>query len=159
MSLAKTVGTLAESVRSKESADRETARKRYPILLEQKDVDDKSVAELREAMRLLDKGPAEMEQDVATLAQYRQHEAAFKGGRNLGDRHSAAVTAVIDFEAETAKLLAARHDQLTHLVGVREEVASKRQKAEAALKEMIEMRHRHPDLLGQEKELTPADIA
>jgi hypothetical protein len=157
MSLAKTVKSLAEQVFSSESKDRETARMRYPVLLEMREAKEEQVRELREAMRLLGKGPDELQADLNTMAEYRMREAQFQAGRNLGDKHSAAVTAVGNHQAETQRIMAARGDQLASLVGEVNQLDAVRRQAEAAVKEMEKLRLREPDLFVNETAIALTD--
>jgi hypothetical protein len=156
--IAKAVRTLAEEVFSRETGARDAARKRYPILLEAQEPDAAAVAELQEAMRLLGKGPAELEADAATLATYRQLQSTMKLGKGIGERLGAAVTAVGNFQAETRKILEDRQQQLADLIREENALRSRESAADAARQEIDKLRSRHPDLLMHESEVRPADL-
>ena len=124
MSVATEVGSLARELLRKENAPVESARKRYPQLLELKGADAKSIAELQEVMRVLDKSSGDLSADLELLRRARDLLPVIHSGSGLVEKMVAAAKAVEDHAAETPRIMEERRREHYRLLTIQSDLGS-----------------------------------
>lgn len=133
----------------------EAAKKRYPKLLEESSTDPKHVAELREAMAVLGKGPVQLAEDHATLSEAHHLQALIVAG-NLQAELDAAARAVFDHQSETHRIHHERAEGLRELSMAQGSIEGRMEQARSARVGFDALKAKHPDLLMHEFRPEPA---